>query len=178
MALRPAALRTTTLAIFLLVALLVFSILLVLSTRSSGNLNDNQNQTDNCVPTPGQPCLPTAPAPSFFTNFGPWSGSQYFTGAYLPTLLAVLLNAFWDIIFTRLKEMEPFLQLAQPGGAPAKESLLLRYSSTDTVPLVQQSPHLHYYGLLGIVGPDDRCVALLGSAIHRQNRCLHKYQRS
>ena len=37
---------------------------------------------------------------------------------------------YWNGIFARLKEMEPFYQLAKPGGSKAADSLLLGYTET------------------------------------------------
>ncbi|TGO44366.1 hypothetical protein BOTNAR_0842g00010 [Botryotinia narcissicola] len=91
----------------------------------------------------------TAPLPSVFSNFSKWTPSQYFAGAYLPTLLAVLYNAYWDIIFVRLKEMETFFfRLAQPGGAEAKETLLLSYTGGSLLGVLVQALGNRHLGIV------------------------------
>ncbi|PVH97481.1 hypothetical protein DM02DRAFT_674105 [Periconia macrospinosa] len=82
--------------------------------------------------------LSPTPAPSSYTNFnvfGSFPKGFYFLGTYFPTLVAVLFGILWSISFTRFKEMEPFFQLAQPGGASAEHSLHLKYE-TRTLPQV------------------------------------------
>jgi hypothetical protein len=133
----PVAIRASSFAFFCTITTVLFSLLLVaaqthfnpdegvnneLNSRSSNESYNNETH-NGASGTPS-----TAPPPSVFSNFSKWAPSQYFSGAYLPTLLAVLYSAYWDIIFMRLKEMEPFFRLAQPGGAEAKESLLLSYT--------------------------------------------------
>jgi hypothetical protein len=133
----PVAIRASSFAFFCTITIVLFTLLLVASQThfnpdkginnelNSRSSNESYNNgTYNGAP----PTLPIAPPPSVFSNFSKWAPSQYFSGAYLTTLLAVLYSAYWDIISMRLKEMEPFFRLAQPGGAEAKESLLLSYT--------------------------------------------------
>ncbi len=55
------------------------------------------------------------------------TGSRYFAGSYLPTLLAVILRITVGTIYAAVKMMEPFYCLNEPGGATARESLNLYY---------------------------------------------------
>jgi len=53
----------------------------------------------------------------------------YFSGQYLPTLVAVLLSMFWKIIDTDIKRIEPFYLLSHTSGTSAKalnENLLFK----------------------------------------------------
>ncbi|KAF8537957.1 hypothetical protein BDD12DRAFT_929759 [Trichophaea hybrida] len=53
----------------------------------------------------------------------------YFSGKYLPTLVAVLLSVFWKIIDTDIKRIEPFYLLSHASGTSAKalnENLLFK----------------------------------------------------
>ncbi|KAL9634320.1 MAG: hypothetical protein Q9204_003047 [Flavoplaca sp. TL-2023a] len=55
------------------------------------------------------------------------------SGAFLPTVLAVLFSIPWYILFTAVQEMEPFYQLADPQGALARDSLCLDYRASLNV---------------------------------------------
>jgi hypothetical protein len=81
--------------------------------------------------TPGEPPPVCAPAPTLFSGFQDWTDAQYFYGAYLPTLLAVIYSSFWDMAFMKLRELEPFFRLSKSRGAPASDSLLLRYGTAS-----------------------------------------------
>ena len=125
---KPRAIRTGSLALF---AASTLAMLLFFAVCKASSLNGS-DACSNLPPTaPGEPANSCAPAPSMFTAFETWSDSQYFTAAYLPTLLAVLWNIFWDVIYSSLKEMEPFFQLAKEGGVSVQESLSLRYTSAS-----------------------------------------------
>ncbi|KAL8792874.1 MAG: hypothetical protein Q9195_004516 [Heterodermia aff. obscurata] len=58
---------------------------------------------------------------------------EYFIGAFLPTILAVLFSAPWPLLTSALQEMEPFYQLQELQGVPASKSLLLDYKSSINV---------------------------------------------
>jgi hypothetical protein len=45
-------------------------------------------------------------------------------------MMAVFYSIMWEIIYLRVREMEPFFQLASPHGAPSKSSLCLDYASS------------------------------------------------
>lgn len=59
-----------------------------------------------------------------FTKF------DYFLAMYLPTLIGVVLQSAWLIVFAAFKMMEPFYQLARPEGAPAATTLTADYLSS------------------------------------------------
>jgi Protein of unknown function (DUF3433) len=61
---------------------------------------------------------------------GTFTKLDYFLSLYLPTLLAVLLQTVWAVVFAATKMMEPFYQLASPDGALAKDSILVEYLSS------------------------------------------------
>jgi hypothetical protein len=61
---------------------------------------------------------------------GTFTKLDYFLSLYLPTLLAVLLQTVWAVVFAVTKMMEPFYQLASPDGALAKDSVLVEYLSS------------------------------------------------
>jgi hypothetical protein len=67
---------------------------------------------------------PTAPPPG---SYSATNGSRYFIGAYLPTLVAILMSIWWKSIYARLKVMKPIYQMTMSGGAEAKDFLLLSY---------------------------------------------------
>ncbi|KAI5854475.1 hypothetical protein BZA05DRAFT_468136 [Tricharina praecox] len=46
---------------------------------------------------------------------------------YLPIIIAVMHNVLWMTVDHDIKRIEPFFQLSKPGGAEAKDSLLLHY---------------------------------------------------
>ncbi|KAF2856363.1 hypothetical protein T440DRAFT_463709 [Plenodomus tracheiphilus IPT5] len=92
---------------------------------TQGIEDPTQSSEDFIFPGPTSP--PTAPPPGSYTSSNGLGTRKYFIGAYLPTLVAILLSIWWKCIFHRIKEMEPFYQMARPGGAKAEDSLLLRY---------------------------------------------------
>ncbi|KAL8646510.1 MAG: hypothetical protein Q9226_006820 [Calogaya cf. arnoldii] len=55
---------------------------------------------------------------------------EYFIGAFLPTILAVLFTIPWYILFVAVQEMEPFYQLTKPQGALACDSICLDYRAS------------------------------------------------
>lgn len=61
---------------------------------------------------------------------GTFTKLDYFLSLYLPTLLAVLLQTVWAVVFAATKMMEPFYQMASPDGALAKDSILVEYLSS------------------------------------------------
>jgi Protein of unknown function (DUF3433) len=54
---------------------------------------------------------------------------QYFVGAFLPTLIAVLFSLPWIIIDPKVRTLEPFHQLSANRGASASTSLYMDYIS-------------------------------------------------
>jgi Protein of unknown function (DUF3433) len=46
---------------------------------------------------------------------------------YLPITSSVVYGMIWNWLDLDVKRLEPFFQLSKPGGATAKESLLLEY---------------------------------------------------
>lgn len=128
---RPVATRAWTLTVFLvaLAGCIAFFELVRVSQRSLASydppsrpsqLSLNRRQT-----VPGDPAREDELALSqTFPN------ADYFLAMYLPTLLAVILQVFWTIIFASTKMMEPFYQLAKPCGAEAQHTLLADYLSS------------------------------------------------
>ena len=76
-------------------------------------------------PTPGDP-----PHGSELKLSATFTNEDYFLAMYLPTLLTVILQSSWTIIYAATKMMEPFYQLAKSGGARAEDSLLADYLSS------------------------------------------------
>lgn len=74
---------------------------------------------------------PTAPGPDvFLQKTGRISnGSDYFVGAYLPTVLAILFGLPWLIINQTAKSLEPFYQLSRAKGASAESSLTANFNA-------------------------------------------------
>ncbi|KAL1647114.1 hypothetical protein SLS58_002885 [Diplodia intermedia] len=81
---------------------------------SSGNADDPSND-DN--------------AAALFASSTPFTLPHYILGTYVPTLAAVLYGILWSTILSGIAETAPFFRLARPGGATAKESVLLPYQS-------------------------------------------------
>ena len=72
----------------------------------------------------------------FFANkLGDFSPTENFLYRYLPTIVIVLYGVGWSWIELDVKRMEPWFQLAQPGGVIAQRSLLLQYP-LDFLPVV------------------------------------------
>jgi hypothetical protein len=120
----------------------------------------NPNSFTNFTPTPtsstnsssASQTPVTAPNPDSFTSYSAWQSSDYFKGAYLPTLIAVIYGVIWKCVFTRLKEMEPIFQLAKPQGALAKDSLYLSYADTSLIKiLILTFRNRHVLVLVGAV---------------------------
>ncbi|KAK0103384.1 hypothetical protein ONS95_005410 [Cadophora gregata] len=55
---------------------------------------------------------------------------QYICVAIVPLLLAVIFTIPWRILDSTIRELEPFYQLAGPGGAFAEDSLCLNYGAS------------------------------------------------
>lgn len=104
----------------------------IIDPNSTINSNDDPTTTidPNADPTSTSSSEPTvgAPAPGSYVAIPAGWGGYYFIGAYLPTLVAILIGTWWKCIYTRMKEMEPFYQMAKPEGAKVKDSLLLSYT--------------------------------------------------
>jgi hypothetical protein len=136
---------------------------------------------------------PTAPGPNIgWLSLGDdgWLSAQtsYFIGTFLPTLVASLFSILWKVLDTETKSLEPFAQLATPGGGTASETILLhyngvhgffssitglfighpavalstflKYSSALLIPLAAEAVHLKLQG--GCLQDwKDRCTAVL-----------------
>ncbi|KAF1997785.1 hypothetical protein P154DRAFT_565134 [Amniculicola lignicola CBS 123094] len=72
-----------------------------------------------------QPSAPGVPfSGSFIDSKGPVATSgQYFLGAYLPTLIAVLYALPWAIICVQIQKLEGFYQLSEPQGSRAGRTI-------------------------------------------------------
>lgn len=79
------------------------------------------------------------PDDSFAVYNGGFTIGDYFVGAYLPTLLAVIYGICWNIIFAGIAEIMPFFQLTREGGATAKESVCLEYQNAGLWHLLSTS---------------------------------------
>jgi hypothetical protein len=55
---------------------------------------------------------------------------QYVLVSFVPLILATLYTIPWKILDNTVREMEPFYQLSQPGGATAENSLCLDYATS------------------------------------------------
>lgn len=79
---------------------------------------------------------PTAPPPSIgwlSLNGDAWLSPElvYFIGTFLPTLVASIFAIPWKILDLETKSLEPFAQLARPGGGRASQTLLLQYNGVS-----------------------------------------------
>ena len=91
-------------------------------TRSYPSLTKRWSPTDPVTaPPPGEGWLQSV--------HDGWlsASSAYFVGTFLPTLMASVFSIPWKILDTEAKSLEPFAQLARPGGGTASETLLLEY---------------------------------------------------
>ncbi|KAK4941313.1 hypothetical protein LTR10_018723 [Elasticomyces elasticus] len=88
----------------------------VAPTSRPATQNENNNTT-------------TSTASSFTTGADTFTHADYFFAMYVPTLLGVCLQSTWVVVFSTFKIMEPFYQLARPGGAPAGMTLTADYLS-------------------------------------------------
>jgi hypothetical protein len=95
-------------------------------------------QTGTVTLSATAPPLPTqttgAPSPQFWLTTGSelfyvFTNGQYFIGAFLPTLLAVLFALLWAIIDAKVRDIEPFHQLMKSHGSPASSTLCMDYLS-------------------------------------------------
>jgi hypothetical protein len=142
----PDALRTFSLVFFTCMVLVTMVLVQLAAAASLGVSGLDSLAVSSSNEKRSNP--PTAPNP------GSWSSpnTTYFTGAYLPTIVAVVLGVWWKCIFTRLKEMEPFYQLTKPVGAEAKDSLLLSYvGSTIPKTLLQSLRSGHWLTFIGAI---------------------------
>jgi hypothetical protein len=64
---------------------------------------------------------------------------QYIYVAFLPLIVSVLYTIPWQILDTTIREMEPFYQLNQEGGALGKNSLCLDYNTSWLIAVPFQS---------------------------------------
>jgi len=101
---------------------------------------DDPNENTEATPPPS-----TAPPNGSWTGTRGWQPSYYFVGAYLPTLAAIIFSIWWKCAFLRMKEMEPFYQMARPGGAAAEDSILLSYPETSLSKVLWSSFVSHHW---------------------------------
>ena len=110
--------------------------------------------------------------------------ADYFLGAFVPTLVAVLFAIPWVVLDTQTKRMEPFYQLnSQPTGVSAAESLCLDYSSgLPGAAIVMALSRRHWAVLassvLGLCGsllvtlaPETIKIGLLGACSDTADGC-------
>ncbi|KAK3680911.1 hypothetical protein B0T22DRAFT_524309 [Podospora appendiculata] len=81
-------------------------------TRSAGGSTDDNGTTNVIVDTATYSLTP----------------AEYFSGAFLPTIIAMLLGIPLSLININAKILQPFHALTRDGGASAADSLLLTYS--------------------------------------------------
>lgn len=106
-----------------------------INTTPDPIFSDDPSASTSAVPDglpgglPGGDCAncPTVPNPYAFVKPNGW---KYFLGAYLPTLVSLMVGVWWRCIYVRLKEMEPFYQMTKDQGAKATDSLFLSYPRT------------------------------------------------
>lgn len=77
---------------------------------------------------PGQALEPSSGRHPPLKNLTP---AKYFVGAYLPTLLAVIVRVTVGSLYAATKMLEPFFSLARAEGATAKNFLHINYLSTN-----------------------------------------------
>ena len=58
---------------------------------------------------------------------------QYISVSFVPLILAVIYSIPWRVLDSAIREMEPFYQLHQQGGALGRDSLCLDYGSSFLV---------------------------------------------
>lgn len=63
-----------------------------------------------------------------------WPLWQVFVGNYLAVLIAIIFRIFWTAIYNKIKLIEPFTQLARPGGAVAANTMHAYYLSSNFTP--------------------------------------------
>ena len=63
----------------------------------------------------------------FTHSHGEFSTTQIFCYRYLPQMVIALYGISWAAVDLDVKRLEPYFQLSKPGGAPAIDSVLLRY---------------------------------------------------
>ncbi|RDW58135.1 hypothetical protein BP6252_13546 [Coleophoma cylindrospora] len=99
-------------------------------TPSSSFAPAPSNWLTTTAPTVGGPA-PTnwLTPPEKQSSIHVFTRRDYFIGAFLPTILAVLFSIPWSLLDATIKEMEPFYQLATPTGVPAADSLFLNYAN-------------------------------------------------
>lgn len=88
------------------------------------------------------------------------TSAEYFSATFLPTILAVVLSFFLEVISTNTKLMQPFLTLASsPGGATAESSVFLGFDRWLGAFIIPQAIKLRQ-PLVGITQ-----LIIIGSAI-------------
>jgi Protein of unknown function (DUF3433) len=66
---------------------------------------------------------------------------QYVLVSFVPLILATFYTIPWKIMDNTIREMEPFYQLSQPGGATAEKSLCLDYATSFLFMIPFKSVH-------------------------------------
>lgn len=84
-----------------------------------------------------------------------FTNREYITGAFVPTVIAVLFAIPFGLIDAKAKEMEPIYQLSTPGGASGTNSLGLNYvgASMFTTPFIAFNRKHWMVFLTSIIGP-------------------------
>src|SRR5207248_1738397 len=92
---------------------------------SGPSLQDNNPSVSVTAPPPDDNPPDSSDVIVFTFTLG-----DYFTGAFLSTIVAMLFTIPWDIIDITSKELEAFYQLTHTSGASARDSLCLDLSSS------------------------------------------------
>lgn len=95
------------------------------TTASTSNFLNTGTRTETDPAAVGTPAPGTSKAgKEVEIVFTQW---DYFVGAYIPTIIAVLFTIPWVLLDSATKEMEPFFQLGQSTGVSAANTLCLNY---------------------------------------------------
>jgi hypothetical protein len=89
-------------------------------------------QIPTTSPIPNSTSIPTVLVTGQFGFHQGFTATDYFIGAYLPTLVTLIYAGFWGMIDANVRRMEPFYQLARPNGAFAKDTLTFSYFNCNT----------------------------------------------
>jgi len=107
-------------------------------TTSTGNGTRTVTQTS---PTrPSQPKLSLSSSEKVVK--GTFTTASYFAAQYLPSLVAVVIKAMWEMVFAAIKLVQPFERMNHAGGATAKYSVFAQYLSTSlSLDVLRSSGH-------------------------------------
>lgn len=99
-------------------------------TPAPASTSTSSTSSISVTPPTAPPPQHWLPAPSLITVF---TKTQYFVGAFLSTVLAVVFALPWIIIDARIKSLEPFHQLSSDEGASARKTLFMDYASPSFI---------------------------------------------